>query len=123
MSDRALKAKCIYDPFDFEDGTRVLVDREWPAGLRKREANIGLWARELAPSFQLEGWFNHNPDRWDEFQKRYALELNEKSEALQELFEALPPGNVTFVFTAYLYDDYNAAVALKNYVERRGLLD
>lgn len=122
MPERELKIKRIYDPFEPDDGTRVLVDRLWPRGMRKREANIGLWAKDLAPSDQLRRWFDHDPDLWEEFQKRYAKELDAKEDDLKELLDALPDGPVTFVYASRI-EAYNNALALKNYVEKRRLFD
>ena len=57
------------------DGTRVLVDRLWPRGLRKENAALTLWLKEIAPSPALRKWFGHDPVRWMEFSRRYRAEL------------------------------------------------
>jgi uncharacterized protein YeaO (DUF488 family) len=68
-----------------EDGVRVLVDRLWPRGLRKSQAAIDRWVKDVAPSTELRRWFGHDPSRWVEFRRRYKAELVNKSELLGEL--------------------------------------
>ena len=69
---RQIRTKRVYDPPDPKDGTRILVDRLWPRGLKKDEAAIDLWLRDVAPSNELRRWFGHDPKRWTEFRRRYA---------------------------------------------------
>jgi uncharacterized protein YeaO (DUF488 family) len=76
----AVHLKRVYDDAVPEDGTRVLVDRLWPRGLSREAAKVDLWLKVLAPSDKLRHWFNHDPERWPEFRKRYRAELAEKSE-------------------------------------------
>ncbi|MBD3648888.1 MAG: DUF488 family protein [Pseudomonadales bacterium] len=122
MPGREIKVKHIFEPFEPSDGTRVLVEKQWPMGMRKREANIGLWAQNLAPSEKLRYWFEGDPDTWEDFQKYYGKELDDKEADLKDLFDALPTGPVTFVHTSH-EDEHNNAVALRNYVIKRRLLD
>ena len=72
--------KRVYDEASPEDGTRVLVDRLWPRGLSREAAKVDLWLKDVAPSDKLRHWFNHDPERWPEFRKRYRAELAEESE-------------------------------------------
>ena len=67
--------KRVYDPPMEADGTRILVDRLWPRGLRKEVAALDSWQKELAPSPELRTWFGHDPERFDEFKRRYKAEL------------------------------------------------
>jgi uncharacterized protein YeaO (DUF488 family) len=101
-----------------QDGTRVLVDRIWPRGVSKDEARIDLWLKEVAPSTQLRKWFNHDPQKWEEFKKRYFQELKGKSEAVKELFRMANSGRITFVYGAK-DRQHNNAIALKEYLEKR----
>jgi hypothetical protein len=66
-----LRIKRVYDPPTADDGTRILVDRLWPRGLKKEKARINEWFKDAAPSNSLRRWFGHDPQRWDEFQRRY----------------------------------------------------
>jgi uncharacterized protein YeaO (DUF488 family) len=98
-----------------EDGMRVLVDRLWPRGLRKSEAAIDRWLKDLAPSTELRRWFGHDPARWSEFRRRYEAELLGKTELLDELRAMAQKGSVTLVFAAQ--DElHNQAVVLKDFL-------
>ncbi|GAA4829057.1 DUF488 domain-containing protein [Garicola koreensis] len=91
--------KRIYDEPGHNDGTRVLVDRVWPRGVRKEDAQLDDWVKDVAPSTELRKWFGHDPDRFDEFADRYRQELNtsEGHEALQRLKEALTGNRLTLL--------------------------
>lgn len=67
--------KRIYEPASDDDGFRILVDRLWPRGVSKERAKIDAWLKDVAPSNELRKWFGHDPDKWDEFKKRYREEL------------------------------------------------
>jgi uncharacterized protein YeaO (DUF488 family) len=73
-----VRLKRVYDDASPGDGTRVLVDRLWPRGLSREAAKIDLWLKDVAPSDALRHWFNHDPERWQEFRKRYRAEIAEK---------------------------------------------
>jgi len=94
-----LKIKRAYETAAASDGTRVLVDRIWPRGVSKDEADIDWWAKEVAPSTELRKWFGHDPERWEEFQKRYKLELKGNAE-LERLKAMTKKGDVTLVYSA-----------------------
>src|SRR3954470_4690550 len=72
----------VYDPPSAHDGTRVLVDRLWPRGLKRDAAALAEWCREIAPSNQLRAWYGHDPDRWAEFAARYRAELDDPQRAV-----------------------------------------
>ena len=72
------KLKRIYEASEASDGYRVLVDRIWPRGVSKEKARIDLWMKEIAPSDRLRKWFGHDPERWEEFQRRYREELQKE---------------------------------------------
>lgn len=81
--------KRIYEPAQASDGQRVLVDRVWPRGMTKEKAALTLWLKDIAPSDALRKWFDHQPERWEEFQKRYRSELAGRQEPLRELASLL----------------------------------
>jgi len=110
--------KRVYDPPATSDGRRILVDRIWPRGITKADLQIDAWLKDLAPSTELRKWFGHDPAKWDEFRKRYAGELEQRSEALEELVEKARAGHVTLVFSAK-DTEHNNAVALREHLERR----
>jgi uncharacterized protein YeaO (DUF488 family) len=107
-----VRLKRAYEPASPEDGTRVLVDRLWPRGIRKSDAAIDYWARELAPSTELRKWFGHDPRRWQEFRRRYGVEISRHAEELGHLHDLARRGTVTLVFGAR--DElHNDAVVLR----------
>ncbi|MCL6480445.1 MAG: DUF488 family protein [Firmicutes bacterium] len=96
-----LNVKRIYDRPARTDGYRVLVDRLWPRGLARPRARVDLWLREVAPSHALRKQFGHRPDRWKEFQRRYAEELKSKQALLEHLRQLeREHGTVTLLFAA-----------------------
>lgn len=91
--------KRIYDQPGHNDGTRVLVDRVWPRGVRKEDAQLDDWVKEVAPSTELRKWFGHDPDQFDEFADRYRRELDtgEGQEAVRRLKEAVTGNRLTLL--------------------------
>jgi uncharacterized protein YeaO (DUF488 family) len=86
----------VYDDPSPDEGRRILVDRLWPRGFRKDDPRVGTWLKDVAPSNELRGWYNHQPERFDEFAARYQKEL-QGSEALDELRKLAKQGVVTLV--------------------------
>ena len=80
-----VKLKRAYEASATGDGVRVLVDRLWPRGVSKEEAGLDQWMKDIAPSAELRKWFGHDPARWDEFRHRYAQELKQNPELLDQL--------------------------------------
>src|SRR3954453_21579028 len=107
-----IRLKRAYEPPAVTDGTRVLVDRLWPRGLTKKEAAIDRWLREIAPSTELRRWFGHDPGRWHEFQRRYAVELEHHGELMDELVRLARQGTLTLIFGAR-DEEHNDAVVLR----------
>ncbi|MEZ2331955.1 DUF488 domain-containing protein [Mesorhizobium sp. RCC_202] len=110
-----IAVKRIYEAPDKADGQRVLVDRIWPRGVRKEDAALTLWLKEIAPSDELRKWFGHEPERWVEFQKRYRAELERNEEAVAQLRNVLRAGKVTLLYGAH-DEAHNNAVALAEYL-------
>lgn len=114
-----IATKRVYQAPEAGDGQRILVDRLWPRGLSKTEAKIDLWARDLAPSSELRRWFAHDPQRWEEFRRRYRAELEAQAEAVSAFVAGLRPDRVTLLYAAK-DERFNNAQALKAYLESRG---
>lgn len=110
-----LSVKRVYDPASPGDGFRVLVDRLWPRGLSKEKAEVDLWIKHIAPTDALRKWFGHDPERWDEFKKRYAAELDANAEAVDELREQIGKRHATLLFGAK-DEEHNNAVMLAEYL-------
>ncbi|HWF98735.1 MAG TPA: DUF488 domain-containing protein [Steroidobacteraceae bacterium] len=104
--------KRAYEPPSPRDGTRVLVDRLWPRGVKKADAGISQWMKEIAPSTELRKWFGHDPARWDEFRRRYKAELTKKRELVGRLRELAQEGPLTLVYSAH-DEAHNQAVVLR----------
>ncbi|RWG80540.1 MAG: DUF488 family protein [Mesorhizobium sp.] len=112
MFNERVKLKRAYETPVADDGTRVLVDRLWPRGVKKTEAAIDYWMKELAPSTELRKWFGHDPARWDEFRRRYAAEIHQHRDELGQLRSLMQEGAVTLVFSAH-DEAHNDAVVLR----------
>ena len=108
-----VKLKRAYERPSAVDGTRVLVDRLWPRGIKKANANIDHWVKELAPSTELRKWFGHEPARWQEFRKRYAAELRQHGDEVDRLRDLARAGPITLVYAAH-DEVHNDAVVLRD---------
>jgi uncharacterized protein YeaO (DUF488 family) len=113
-----IRLKRVYEEPATDDGLRILVERLWPRGLSKERAAVDLWLKEVAPSSELRRWFNHDPDRWKEFLRRYHAELLQNGGTVDELRRKCRSGTVTFVYAAR-DEEHNGALALKDYLERK----
>ena len=89
------------------------MDRLWPLGVRKSDAAIDRWAKEIAPSTELRRWFGHDPARWDEFQRCYKAELSGDANLLNELRGIAKKGALTLVYSAH-DEAHNQAVVLRD---------
>ncbi len=113
-----IRVKRVYESPAGSDGRRFLVDHLWPRGLKKEAVRVEGWLKAVSPSNELRRWFGHDPAQWEEFQRRYFAELDEKPESWQPLLEAARQGDITLVFSAREIE-HNNAVALKNYLDKR----
>ncbi|MHA6670274.1 DUF488 domain-containing protein [Homoserinimonas sp. A447] len=109
--------KRVYDDPGQRDGYRVLVDRIWPRGLSKDSAHLDEWVKDVAPTDELRSWFGHDPDRFDEFAKRYREELaaNPALESLREIIRS--HRKVTLLYGAR-DTEHNQAVVLRDHLAR-----
>jgi uncharacterized protein YeaO (DUF488 family) len=110
-----VKLKRAYERPAAGDGTRILIDRLWPRGVKKVNAAIDQWAKDIAPSTALRKWFDHDPARWQEFRSRYAVEVYEHPEQLKRLRALARQGPITLVFSAH-DEVHNDAVALRDFL-------
>ncbi len=107
-----VRIKRVYDPPSPRDGTRILVDRLWPRGVKKTDAAISEWMKDIAPSNELRKWFGHDPQRWEEFRRRYRDELSGKRALLGALRDMAGKGPLTLVYSAH-DEAHNQAVVLR----------
>jgi uncharacterized protein YeaO (DUF488 family) len=110
-----IKLKRAYERPAARDGTRILIDRLWPRGVKKADAAIDQWAKDIAPSTALRKWFGHDPARWQEFRSRYAEEVREHADQLGRLRALARKGSITLVFSAH-DEVHNDAVALRDFL-------
>lgn len=111
--------KRIYEDKAQGDGTRILVDRIWPRGIKKEDAEIDDWAKDLAPSTEARKDFNHDPDKFEEFAERYEQELEQSDEAQDYIdkLKADKPLNLTLLFAAK-DTEHNHALVLQKYLQK-----
>ncbi len=111
-----IQIKRIYDPPGDDDGLRVLVDRLWPRGVKKEEASVDVWAKELAPTTELRQWFDHDSSKFGEFRSRYLKELDDKDDVARKLIEDANCRTLTLLFAAR-DRSCNHAVVLLDYLK------
>lgn len=121
MMMEKILVKRVYEPATASDGLRMLVDRLWPRGLSKEAAKLDLWLPDLGPSTALRQWFNHDPARWTEFQRRYHAELKEKSALLTTITKQAKTRPVTLLYSAK-DEQHNQAVALRILLLKRPVI-
>ena len=112
-TSKNIQIKRIYEAPDSSDGYRVLVDRLWPRGIKKEDAKLDEWTKDLAPSSELRKWFDHKEERFDEFSKRYKKELESKSEELIRLNKIAKTGKMSLLYGAKNQEINQAVVLLK----------
>jgi uncharacterized protein YeaO (DUF488 family) len=110
-----IKIKRIYEARSASDGYRILVDRLWPRGMKKENANINMWMKEIAPSADLRKWFSHDPEKWKSFLLKYRDEL-EHSPWFAELKSLTEKHKVITLLYGSRDEQYNQAVALKSFL-------
>jgi len=113
--------KRVYEAPSKSDGKRILIDRLWPRGISKEKAEIHYWAKTISPSAQLRQWYQHDPEKWQDFKKKYFQELNSNPEGMNELRNQIGRGKITLIFSSK-EEKLNNATALKEYLESTGVL-
>lgn len=107
--------KRAYEAPSRGDGMRILVDRMWPRGVSKEEAEIDLWLKEISPSTKLRQWFGHEAPKWEKFREKYFKELAANGDLVEELKSHVKKGKVTLVYAAK-DEEHNNAVAIREYL-------
>jgi len=114
----AIKLKRVYESPDTGDGYRVLVERLWPRGMSKDRAKVDLWLKEAGASTTLRTWYGHDPEKWEEFRRKYFEEMRSRPDVIKELRDVIRTrGTVTFLFAAHDIE-HNNALALKEFLEQ-----
>ncbi|MDF9801364.1 uncharacterized protein YeaO (DUF488 family) [Catalinimonas alkaloidigena] len=110
-----LKIKRIYEEYSKNDGYRILIDRIWPRGIKKKDAKLDAWMKEIAPSSSLRKWFGHEAEKFDEFSAKYREELSDKRETLQKILAVADSQKLTLLYAAK-DTKMNHAVVLLNFL-------
>lgn len=116
----SIKTKRIYKAPEENDGIRILVDRLWPRGIKKESAEVKAWEKEIAPSNELRKWFNHDPEKYPEFRRKYMEELDASEDAeklLEFVKEHIKSDNITLLYAAK-DEEHNNALVLMDWLAR-----
>lgn len=115
MHMEKISIKRIYEPYESADGFRILVDRLWPRGLKREDARVDEWMKEVAPSAELRTWFGHDPAKWKAFRQRYRKEL-EENDAVDRLVAFLKEKDHVTLLYAAKDQAHNQAIVLKDFI-------
>jgi uncharacterized protein YeaO (DUF488 family) len=113
-----IQIKRVYEPHVRGDGARFLVERLWPRGIAKAALEMDGWLKDAAPSTELRRWFNHDPERWMEFKRRYVAELDAHSHVWKSILTKARRGRVTLLYSAHDVE-HNNAVVLRDFLNRK----
>jgi uncharacterized protein YeaO (DUF488 family) len=114
-----IRLKRAYESSEAGDGYRVLVERLWPRGISKEHAKVDLWIKDAGASPELRTWFGHDPEKWEEFRRKYFEEMRTRPEVIKDLRDVIRKHDtVTFLFAAH-DTEHNNALALKEFLEQR----
>lgn len=113
-----IEIKRIYENPADEDGTRVLVDRLWPRGMSKEDAHIDEWWKEVAPSDDLRKWFDHEVEKWPDFEKKYGDELKGQKDGIHNFLEGVDKRKRLTLLYGAKDEKHNQAVVLKSFLDR-----
>ncbi len=110
-----IKIKRIYEPPSKTDGYRILIDRLWPRGMKKEDAHVDKWLKEIAPSTELRQWFHAEPGRWEQFRMKYLDELK-NSDAVDELLSYINKYDTITLLYSVKDEEHNHALILKDFI-------
>jgi uncharacterized protein YeaO (DUF488 family) len=112
-----INIKRVYEAASPSDGTRLLIERLWPRGIRKDSLPLDGWLKDSGPSTALRKWFSHDPAKWEEFRRRYFSELEANPNVWRPITEAARRGTVTLIYSSH-DEEHNNAVALQEFLKR-----
>jgi uncharacterized protein YeaO (DUF488 family) len=111
-----INIKRVYDAASPTDGTRLLIERLWPRGIKKTSLKIKSWIKDVAPSTELRQWFSHDPVKWDEFRRRYSAELRANPDAWKPIIDTALHATVTLIYSSH-DTVHNNAIALEAFLK------
>lgn len=109
--------KRIYEKPQEDDGFRILIDRLWPRGLSKEKAKIDLLLKEIAPSDELRKWFSHDPEKWNDFKKKYNLELKDNLELAKKIKQIEKEEKTITLLYSAKDTAHNNAIVLREFIK------
>jgi len=112
-----IKLERVYNKRSSADGKHYLVERLWPRGIKKTSLHLDGWFKDAAPSTELRKWFRHDPEKWEEFRRRYFAELDRTPGSWEAILQAARKNTVTLLYSSH-DTEHNNAVALKEYLEQ-----
>jgi len=110
-----IQTKRVYEEPEESDGSRILAERLWPRGVSKERAALDRWMKGVAPSHELRKWFDHDPDKWEEFQERYRKELF-GSKAVVEMIELIRRHRTVTLIYASKDEKHNSTTVLREFL-------
>lgn len=116
MKQFPINIKRVYDSPLLEDGVRILVDRLWPRGVKKEQAAIDYWYKEITPSNELRKWFGHKEENFNEFAHLYSEELKSQEEILKKIKSLSYKKPVSLIYAAK-DPKINHAIVLKKIID------
>lgn len=114
----SIKLKSIFDPASIEDGVRIFVDRLWPRGLKKKEADVDLWLKDIAPSTELCKWLDQDLQYWDDFVSDYTFQLRRNKKTSTELISLIKACKTVSLLYSSSNNKLNNAVVLKFFLDK-----
>lgn len=117
-NDGTIHIQRVYDKSEHGRGSRYLVERLWPRGMKKEVLHMDAWLKDVSPSPGLRKWFNHQPERWPEFQKRYLAELRANAQSWQPILEAARQRDVTLLYSAH-DTERNGALVFQKFLQSK----
>ncbi len=112
-----IKIRRVYEKAATGEGSRILVDRLWPRGVKKEDASWVEWQKELAPSTELRKWFGHDPEKWSEFKRKYAAELKTNMAVAAFVGAHKKDKVITLLYSAH-DEEHNQALVLQEYLTK-----
>jgi len=110
-----IQTKRVYEEPEESDGSRILTERLWPRGVSKERAALDRWMKGVAPSHELRKWFDHDPDKWEEFQEKYRKELF-GSKAVVEMIELIRRHRTVTLIYASKDEKHNSTTVLREFL-------
>ena len=111
-----IQTKRVYEPYNSDDGTRVLVERLWPRGFTRERLHADSWLREIAPTAELRTWYAHDVAKWPKFVTRYTAQLDTQPDLVESLLQMARHGPLTLLYAAR-DTEHNSALVLLNYLK------